>query len=245
MGRRISKKDAFGETHFLWNGDVLLSETRKNHQKLYIYEPDSFKPLAHIENNQCYFYHLDHLGTPQEITDWEGHIVWSGKYKAYGNLALKPVEEVDNNLRFQGQYYDEETGLHYNRHRYYDPGIGQFISQDPVGLIGGENSYQYAGNPTGWVDPFGLTCKEGDGLQAAGSGVAKGGDDTVNVFRAFGGDARAQGFSWTTKDPRKVENFRDAAGLPSGRESGATNTAEFLIQGEAKAILLSQGQHCR
>jgi len=50
--------------------------------------------------------------------------------------------------------------LHYNRHRYYNPNTGQFINQDPIGLLGGTNNYQYAPNPTGWVDPFGLTCKE-------------------------------------------------------------------------------------
>jgi len=57
----------------------------------------------------------------------------------------------------------------------------------------------------------------------------------VDVYRVFGGDARAQGFSWTTVDPRTVKNFRDAAGLPSGGASGATNTADFLIKGQAKA----------
>ncbi|HEY8942038.1 MAG TPA: hypothetical protein VIM59_17715, partial [Cellvibrio sp.] len=59
--------------------------------------------------------------------------------------------------------------------------------------------------------------------------------DTIKVFRAFGGDARAGGFSWTTKDPRTVSNFRDAAGLPSGGASGSTNTANFLLKGEVKA----------
>ncbi|WP_414464730.1 RHS repeat-associated core domain-containing protein, partial [Klebsiella aerogenes] len=58
--------------------------------------------------------------------------------------------------RFQGQYFDAETGLHYNRHRYYDPEISGFISQDPIGLAGGLNVYQYAPNPLGWVDPWGL-----------------------------------------------------------------------------------------
>lgn len=61
------------------------------------------------------------------------------------------------------------------------------------------------------------------------SNAAKG---EVNVYRAFGGDSRAQGFSWTTTDPRTVSNFRDVAGLPSGGASGATNTANFLIQGK-------------
>jgi RHS repeat-associated protein len=127
---------------------------------LYLYEPGSFKPLCFIERNQVYYYHLDHLGTPQEMTDWEGRIVWSARYRAYGNVLKQEVAEVENNLRFQGQYFDAETGLHYNRFRYYDPGTGQFVQQDPVGLLGGVNNYQYASNPAGWIDPLGLTCKE-------------------------------------------------------------------------------------
>jgi len=105
----------------------------------------------------CYFYQLDHLGTPQEMTDWEGRIVWSARYRVYGNVLKQDVEEVQNNLRFQGQYWDEETGLHYNRFRYYDPGTGQFTQQDPIGLLGCDNFYQYADNPVQWIDPVGLT----------------------------------------------------------------------------------------
>ncbi len=117
--------------------------------------------MALVQDDQIYHYHLDHLGTLRELTDEQGKIVWRVKYKTYGNVALKDVEEIENNLRFQGQYFDEETGLHYNRHRYYNPDTGQFINQDPIGLLGGINNYQYADNPTGWTDPFGLACKEG------------------------------------------------------------------------------------
>lgn len=67
-----------------------------------------------------------------------------------------------------------------------------------------------------------------------GGKAFKGGEDIVDVYRVFGGDARARGFSWTTKDPRTVGNFRDVAGLPSGGFSGATNTADFLIKGQVK-----------
>ena len=63
---------------------------------------------------------------------------------------------LQGNLRFQGQYFDEETGLHYNRFRYYDPDVGRFVSQDPIGLKGGVNLYQYSPNPIVWVDPIGL-----------------------------------------------------------------------------------------
>ncbi|MCX2795834.1 EndoU domain-containing protein, partial [Microbulbifer thermotolerans] len=79
---------------------------------------------------------------------------------AYGNLAIKHCNRIEQPIRFQGQYYDEETGLHYNRFRYYDPEVGAFTQQDPIGLLGGINNYQYVPNPVGWVDPYGLTCKE-------------------------------------------------------------------------------------
>jgi RHS repeat-associated protein len=72
------------------------------------------------------------------------------------HLAALDVSEIDNPLRFQGQYFDAETGLHYNRHRYYNPGTGRFLTPDPIKLAGGLNSYQYVPNPTGWVDPLGL-----------------------------------------------------------------------------------------
>ena len=83
-------------------------------------------------------------------------------YQAYGNVARERVRVVNSPLRFQGQYFDEETGLHYNRHRYYSPETGRFITVDPIGLAGGLNNYQYVKNPTGWVDPLGLQQIPGD-----------------------------------------------------------------------------------
>ena len=89
-------------------------------------------------------------------TDRAGKTVWEATYQAWGE-----VEMVSGSLkqpfRFQGQYFDEESGLHYNRFRYYDPSSGRFVSQDPIGLLGGFNLYEYAPNPIGWVDIFGLT----------------------------------------------------------------------------------------
>ena len=69
-------------------------------------------------------------------------------------------ELTDQAIRFQGQYFDVETGLHYNRFRYYDPAIGRFIRQDPIGLAGGKNLYQYAPNPIEWIDPSGLDYRD-------------------------------------------------------------------------------------
>lgn len=167
LGRRISKNTDEGRIDFTWFDDVLLYEktttasSPKTQVKTYLYEPGTFKPLAFVENKQIYHYHLDHLGTPQEITNAQGDVVWAVSFKAYGNLAVAHTEVVENNLRFQGQYFDQETGLHYNRFRYYDPNCGGFVNQDPIGLLGGNNNYQYVPNPTSWVDPFGLACSEG------------------------------------------------------------------------------------
>jgi RHS repeat-associated protein len=169
LGRRIAKQNAQKTVEFLWLGDVLLQESHKPtnataentaQEKIYLFEPNSFKPLAQIINGETYHYHLDHLGTPLEITNAQGKIAWSARFKAYGNLAVAYANDIENPLRFQGQYFDEETGLHYNRFRYYDPNCGRFINQDPIGLLGGVNNYLYVPNPMGWVDPLGLVCKE-------------------------------------------------------------------------------------
>ncbi|WP_339456360.1 RHS repeat domain-containing protein, partial [Pseudomonas sp. EA_65y_Pfl1_P120] len=109
-----------------------------------------------------YHYQLDHLGTPQELTAPDGEIVWSAHYRAYGEISRLDIGKVDNPLRFQGQYFDQESGLHYNRHRYYNPDLGRYLTPDPVKLAGGSNAYLYVPNPTGWIDPLGLSCKIGN-----------------------------------------------------------------------------------
>jgi len=108
------------------------------------------------QNDQRYFYQCDHLGTPLELLDVDGNTVWAAKYKAWGGVFQFDVAKANQALRFQGQYFDAETGLHYNRHRYYDPETARFVTQDPIGLDGGVNVYSYALNPLAWVDPLGL-----------------------------------------------------------------------------------------
>ncbi|MDH5799796.1 MAG: DUF6531 domain-containing protein [Gammaproteobacteria bacterium] len=160
FGRRIKKKDAFGETEYLWDGDVLLAEQRNRFNVTYVHEPGTFIPLCQIRDKRIYYYHNDHMGTPQLMTDKNGVVVWDALYRVQGGIAKYKNDFVDNPIRFQGQYMDSETGLHYNRNRYYHPELGRFTNQDPVGLLGGENSYQYAPNPLRWVDPLGLSCRD-------------------------------------------------------------------------------------
>ncbi|MHB2247004.1 RHS repeat-associated core domain-containing protein [Pseudomonas fitomaticsae] len=165
FGRRIRKTVDGQTTEFFWQGDHLIAESSPTQHRSFVYEPGTFRPLAMLDGQgpkrACpFYYQLDHLGTPQELTDYSGDIVWSAKYSAYGkvtSLELATDDYLNQPLRFQGQYFDDESGLHYNRHRYYDPDVGRYLTPDPVKLAGGLNQYRYVPNPTGWVDPLGLT----------------------------------------------------------------------------------------
>ncbi|MCP3889396.1 MAG: hypothetical protein GY702_11070 [Desulfobulbaceae bacterium] len=109
------------------------------------------------EGSEYYFYHNDHLGTPQKLTAVNGAVVWSALYTAFGEAQVIPASSVENCLRFAGQYYDDESGLHYNYFRFYDPMIGRYLKADPIGLDGGINLYAYVQcNPLSWGDPWGL-----------------------------------------------------------------------------------------
>ncbi|WP_256588658.1 RHS repeat domain-containing protein, partial [Pseudomonas sp. HMWF021] len=166
FGRRIRKTVDGLSTEFFWQGDHLVAESSKAQYRSYVYEPGTFRPLALLDGKgpkrACpFYYQLDHLGTPQELTDYSGEIVWSAQYDAYGKVAaitLAGEDYLDQPLRFQGQYFDAESGLHNNRHRYYDPRLGRYLTPDPIKLAGGLNQYQYVPNPTGWVDPLGLSA---------------------------------------------------------------------------------------
>ncbi len=250
-------------TLFCWDGNRLLAEQKGDTHQLYLYEPDSFVPLAIVRWNaanadtadasgtdadtraakgpkpsanaetqstandtdrspllppellslkdrypeqwakleaqrrklarqlgqspepeapappkpEIFHVHVDHLGTPREITDTDGHLVWTANYAAWGktitsnpprriltrqgNTVAEVIEEqaepLECNLRFQGQYADAESGLHYNRFRYYQPEVGRFANQDPIGLAAGFNVYRLAANPIGFIDPLGLS----------------------------------------------------------------------------------------
>ncbi|WP_236759926.1 RHS repeat domain-containing protein, partial [Aeromonas veronii] len=182
FGRRIRKtvSGTKGElvTEFLWQANNLIAENsyqlgddkrRTDEQyRSFIYEPGSFKPLVQLEGEgqdaEVFHYQLDHLGTPLALTRDNGATAWQVRYRAYGNVWREEIAEVATPLRFQGQYFDAETGLHYNRHRYYQPETGRFITPDPIGLAGGLNNYQYAPNPISWIDPLGLKNVKENGL---------------------------------------------------------------------------------
>lgn len=113
--------------------------------------------IAETASAKVHYIHTDHLGTPIAMTDQNGAVTWSAQYKPYGAAIVHPDSLAELNLRFPGQYFDKETGLHYNFHRDYDPRTGRYIESDPIGLDGGLNTYAYAlANPLRYIDKFGL-----------------------------------------------------------------------------------------
>ncbi|PKF76753.1 type IV secretion protein Rhs [Vibrio sp. vnigr-6D03] len=167
LGRRSKKTTETGVTQFIWQGSKLIGEVTQSSYRWYLYQPNSHAPLMLVMDEQCYFYQNDHLGTPIRMVDLNGKVVWQASYNPQGQASIE-VEEVANPIRFQGQYFDQESGLHYNLARYYDPLTGRFIQPDPIGLLGGINHYQYAPNPVMWIDPSGLCCEEPDAAVKAG-----------------------------------------------------------------------------
>ena len=173
LGRRTEKQHIspdgkpYNRTKFLWDGMRLAQENRpEGISSLYIYsDPGSYEPLARLDKagkegpNRILYFHTDVNGAPEEMMDSNGKIVWETGYQVWGNtIQEKDHGGVEQNLRYQGQYLDRETGLHYNLHRYYDPDVGRFMVTDPIGLRGGLNLYAYAPNPLTYIDPLGL-CK--------------------------------------------------------------------------------------
>ena len=107
------------------------------------------------DESALYYVHNDHLGTSKILTDNNQNVVWQAMHTPFG-LAIIETEILESNLRFPGQYFDRETGYHYNWWRYYDPSTGRYLRVDPLGLFDGPNPYLYAqANPLKYVDPDG------------------------------------------------------------------------------------------
>ena len=156
-------------TGFVRNSSHLLQEVQPDGRYTYIYtDQDSYEPLAQVRDwttaegenrQQTRYFHCDQIGIPREMTDKDGNLLWLGNYTGWGRLKEenKVTDSAYQPFRLQNQYADRETGLHYNFFRYYEPDVGRFVNQDPIGLEGGENLYQFALNTQNWIDPNGLT----------------------------------------------------------------------------------------
>ncbi|HFK8571703.1 TPA: RHS repeat domain-containing protein, partial [Pseudomonas aeruginosa] len=172
LGQRIIKLTPESVTTYLYGPDgQLLGEAehdgsgRKLRAQYYLWL-DSL-PLATIDadydaqgkvgNPTLLYLHGDHLDTPRLATDASGQIAWQWQSDAFGRGEALSQGSTRVNLRFPGQYYDAESGLHYNYFRDYDPETGRYVESDPIGLAGGLNTFSYVyGNPVNLIDPNGL-----------------------------------------------------------------------------------------
>ncbi|WP_018653680.1 RHS repeat-associated core domain-containing protein [Actinomadura flavalba] len=178
FGRRVTKlREASGggvaeRVDFTWDGPVLAEETRQvwsaeagayaGTGTSFEYEPGGFRPLAQIvrrrdasgswDDGRFTAIVADLAGTPEELVTPSGEVVWRRRATLWG-AAREPGPCP---LRFPGQYFDAETGLHYNHHRYYDPDSARYVTGDPIGLAGGPDPYAYVTDPLTTIDPLGL-----------------------------------------------------------------------------------------
>ncbi|MCU0122176.1 RHS repeat-associated core domain-containing protein, partial [Pseudomonas sp. B2M1-30] len=158
---------------------------------------------------------------------------------AYGKIAaleLAAHDYLDQPLRFQGQYFDAESGLHYNRHRYYDPDTGRYLTPDPVKLAGGLNQYRYVPNPTGWVDPLGLNAncpppgKTGCALpDGVGGSVVNEGEPTLPKMTAQERRARIDELA-EENAKRRVTEYEDLYGMHTVEKHSSEISDQALRQ---------------
>ncbi|MHB8844940.1 MAG: RHS repeat-associated core domain-containing protein [Nitrospirota bacterium] len=212
-GQRV-KKVAGGVTtifHYNLNGQIIAeSNSSGTITAEYVYL--NGQPLAKMEGASTYYYHNDHLGTPQKMTDSSGVVRWSADHKPFGEINIT-TNDITNNLRFPGQYYDAETGNNYNYFRDYNPVIGNYIEADPIGIQGGMNHvYGYAmANPLRFIDLNGLlSCT----YQIAEHKISC---TSTSGLLSFSTYAAAAGLGKKCKNNPKCVDKPDKGPLPPGK----------------------------
>lgn len=181
LGRRTLKETHDTCHRYAWDGNVLLHEWSYNRREkprmekdelgrirydrpepytnliTWVYDGGSYTPVAKLTEEDSYSIVQDYLGTPIQALDSKGEVVWDCILDIYGEVFRLRGKRDFIPFRFQGQYEDGETGLYYNRFRYYSPHTGNYISQDPIRLAGNNPTlYGYVNDANAWIDPFGL-----------------------------------------------------------------------------------------
>ena len=192
LGRRISKRYRNRETLFVWSGNVPLHELHQEDnttQEVITWLFEGFVPVAKIVDEQKYSIVSDYLGKPFQAYDSEGELVWAAEHNIYGKVKTLKGDKTFIPFRQLGQYEDIEIDLYYNRFRYYDCHTGTYISQDPIGLLGGMVFYGYVQDVNSWVDVFGLA---GGMIGATVTIIAKTNVGTTIVTSSSGNSAHAE-----------------------------------------------------
>ncbi|GAB4319013.1 MAG: hypothetical protein Kow0074_08560 [Candidatus Zixiibacteriota bacterium] len=188
LGRRMAKTYDDATTEFFWDGFRLAAERFADGRlRHYVYaDVRALVPFMFVEyksqsappeTGTPYYIFTNHIGVPVRVEDEQGRTVWRAQVEPYGRVRVQAGSRIDLSLRFPGHYYDAETGLHYNRWRYYDPALGRFIQSDPLGLIAGTNLYAYSSSPLTEVDLTGLMCEKAAKANKAAGGRRPTGPD--------------------------------------------------------------------
>lgn len=175
LGRRVAKqrlatdgRTVVEQVDFAWDGVFLAECAERRGTTAWEYEPAGFRPLAQVERSwpregsqeaideQFYGIIADVVGAPAEMVDAAGNVSWLSRATLWGSRPPDPPGQPSCPLRFPGQYFDAETGLNYNYHRYYDPNAARYCTPDPLGLSAAPNHHAYVPNPLRALDPLGL-----------------------------------------------------------------------------------------
>jgi len=257
LGRRVSKTAGDAARRFIWDGNTPVHELSSTEGTIsWVFEPGTMYPLARQAGEATVGVARDYLGTPEALIADDGQVK-TVAFTATGlpaDAATSATTELP--WRYEGQYADEETGLHYNRFRYYDPRLGRYISKDPLGVLGGLNVYAYVADPTATTDPFALLDAY-DIAPMADPGHTGDGRDAHELLQsawlkenAPGYTGRRSGFGRQNPamalDPA-VHDAITAAQRRAGLHDAAflaTQTAEQNIRANAKILkaeLIAQG----
>ncbi|MCX4588093.1 putative T7SS-secreted protein [Streptomyces sp. NBC_01481] len=212
LGRRIAKQrlandgqSVLEHVFFSWDGATLCEQTSEGvtlpNTVTLTWDYDGLRPLAQTEriltadapqqaiDERFFSIVTDLVGTPSELIDESGALAWHTRSTLWGTTTWATTSTTYIPLRFPGQYFDPETGLHYNYFRHYDPETARYLSADPLGLIPGPNPAAYVHNPHTWFDPLGLSpCRELGLSDSAQKAI----DKLENIKRDPVGDINSQ-----------------------------------------------------
>jgi RHS repeat-associated protein len=245
LGRRVYKEVKHTRTNWLWDGNVPLHEWQTTEKEplidivTWVFEEGAFVPAARITEHNSQSILTDYLGTPIEMYGANGEKTWKAQLDIYGRVRTFVGSSLsDCPFRYQGQYQDSETGLYYNRFRYYDPDTGNYLSQDPIRLNGGIQLYGYVKDTNAWLDVLGLAANRGR-IQAQGTHLEKSvsWDKTTPLTVSEGLSMVDELESKLSKSERKlrqselekVRNFIKNAGEAGGVDAPVSKT--FQVKG--------------
>ncbi|MGW6249382.1 putative T7SS-secreted protein [Streptomyces roseolus] len=245
LGRRVAKERLAADgvtvaerTRFVWDGPLLAEQTTEPcgelpHPTTLSWDHEGLTPVAQTErlhdaatrreiDARFFAIATDLIGTPTELVDETGHIAWQSRTTLWGVTTWNADASAYTPLRFPGQYYDPETGLHYNHHRYYDPRTARYTTPDPLGLAPAPDPTAYVRNPLRFSDPLGLAPYEDNGGLGDLIEVTKPDADADKLAEKLGGEPR-----------------RRFANDPDGREFDAISD-EYVAQAKPADFTLNK-----